>query len=191
MEINKIIAKIRFKLNDANEVKFSDYDVLEAINESYKQYREICMQEAPAFLSVIRNGTVEAESNVILVSDIAEIIELRTADRVLKAKRKLPNDNATGEPTMYAVGAEDNALCLFLHPVPTKDFEYQLMCIEQVKDLTKDNSIEIPNELANCIIDLSVNALNNNPQGYIDAEEQMRLILRRYIPQRDVVDSYY
>jgi hypothetical protein len=189
MEINKIITKIRFKLNDSNEIKFSDYDVLQAINESYKQYREICMQEAPSFLTVVREGTTETD--VILVSDVAEIIELRTTDRVLKAKRKLPLDNASGEPTMYSVGVNGNALCLYLYPAPTKEFEYKLLCIEQIKDLTKDDVIDIPNELVNCIIELSVSALNGNPQGYIDTEEQIRTILRRYIPLRDFVESYY
>lgn len=222
MEINKIIAKIRFKLNDANEVKFSDYDVLMAINESYKQYREICMEEAPAFISVKRKGVVGAGNNTIPVGDVAEVIELRSNDRVLKAKDKLPRLQETGSPSEYALGVgyiddvkvggvlgtsvlgefvlgalqsrastNSKGLCLFLHPTPTNIFNYELICIEQATDLTTASNLDVPNDIANCIIDFSVNALSGRQDEYMSVDSKLRNILRRYIPVVDYIESYY
>lgn len=191
MEISKIINKIRFKLGDSHEATFSDYDVLQTINENYKQFREICMQEAPTFLTTRREGVVEAGTNVISVSDVAEVIELRIDDKVLRAKRDLPVWEQTGEPKMYAVGLSGNGLSLYLYPTPNVDFEYELICIEQVNDISASGEIDYPNDIVNCIIDLCVSALSGNQEEYLAVDNKLRLILRRYVPLNDFVDGYY
>lgn len=191
MEISKIINKVRFRLNDTNESKFSEYDVLEAINESYKQYREICMQEAPEFLAERRNGVLNAGENAIPVGDVSEVIELRTSDRVLKAKRKLPIWEDSGEPREYALGRNADGLCLYVYPTTNTEFEYELILVPQMTRLSGADDIDVPNDVADCIVEFSVNALGGNPETYMAIDFKLRNILRRYVPVNDFIESYY
>lgn len=190
MEISKIIQKVRFKAQDVNEVKFSDYEVVLAITEANKAFRTICMQEAPNVIARNLEGTIGEETNAIALGKTAKVLNIMVGDRKLYPAIK-PIDGI-GTPQVFSLSNNDEGLCLNVYPKPKEDLDYNVKVIDESPNLTVQDELKLPEECIGFIVDVSVNMLNGGDGITQSAlEEKLRYILGHYIPDISFVKSYY
>lgn len=180
MKVSKIINKVRTKTQDFNETKFSEYEVLFAINEANKAFRIVCMQELPNIISEELNGTLESGENTIPT----------TASKVLKVvvnDKELRQSKCNG----FEIGYNDG-IVIKIYPVPDKPVNYVVEVVSDVVELKQDDEIKLPDECIAFIIDVAVNMLTGGDAITQSAlEDKLRYILGNFAPSSPFVKSYY
>lgn len=182
MKVSKIIQKIRAKLQDFNEIKFSDYEVLLAINEANQAFRIVCMQELPNIISEELNGTLEGDT--INISDgtlTTKILSVKLDDRPLLHNSKY------GFKIVY-----DEGIVIRVCEVPSPNAKYSVRLIREVVELKQDDDFNFPKEIVSFIVDVAVNMLNGGDGATQSAlEDKLRYILREFAPDVPYVNGYY
>lgn len=182
MKVSKIIQKIRAKLQDFNEIKFSDYEIMLAINEANQAFRVVCMQELPSIISEELNGTLEGDT--INISDgtlTTKILSVKVDDRPLLHNARY------GFRIAY-----DEGIIIKVCEVPSDHAKYTVRLIREVVEVKQDDEINFPKEIISFIIDGAVNMLNGGDGVTQSAlEDKLRYILREFAPDVPFVKSYY
>ena len=204
IKIKDLIYKIRYKVKDFDEVAFSDFDILEAVNECIRYLNQDKALKNSDFLERIKHY-VETEMN-------AEIIEWNEAHPSETPKPlynfaetgvELPDDMIT---MVDLIRAKDG---YHLHPIPAVEpinphycGQYKIMNgriyanadfdllyraeIAQLKlsDLSDDNAmVELPVVFSDLLAKIAVMILNNTTDTDVMAQEISR-VTDNLIPNR-------
>lgn len=195
MTIEELIKKIRFRANDTNEALYSDYDILDKINEANRFFRKICYQEAPDLLAVKREGTLDCdEGHIHLCAMPIQVTDVFVGCRHLEPanERTARHYAATGTPRVYVISGRCAVPFIEVFPKPTDATEYSATYIPETVELGKNDEIIIPADCASYIVDYAVTRLTQgDPQAFSELDSNLRSILRNYTPSPCVVDSYY
>ena len=154
MEVKKIIAKIRYKQKDIDEVKFSDYDILQSLNECIEYLNKSYGLQNADFLEKARTYELtsdEMREGIRLPSDFLTLIGiLRTEDNY---KLKVVSMSEDMQDADYRISggrlySGSSAIKLLYKAI-----------IEEVENVTDD--IEIPDVFFNSIVNITMMIMNN------------------------------
>jgi hypothetical protein len=195
MQVNKLMYQVRFKAGDTAEARYSDYEVLLALNEANRIFRNACMDEAPEIITRELNGELDAgECEIPMGTEFIRIFEMRVDDRLVLPieRRTIKTLPAEGMPKGYRwIRDEDGELSLWLYPKPNKKVTYSMEVAYSVQELTADSDMDFPNECLKCIVDLAVNALTTrSAEISANINEALRGILRNLVPFEACVKPY-
>lgn len=195
MIVEEMINKVRFKVNDVNEVKFSNFDVLDKINEANRFFRKICYEEAPDLLAIVKCGVLEEGHNHVHLC----AMPIKVVDAFCHGRHLDPSNDRSvlhmarqGVPTVYVVQARCSTPSLALYPIPSQDVEYSVKYIPETTELDAESELLLPTECIYYYIDfVATKLLGGDPQAFMELDDKLRSMLRNYTPSPCVVDSYY
>lgn len=154
IETKKIIAKIRYKQKDVDEVKYSDYDILQALNECLEYLNKSYALQNSDFLEKVGRydlTTDELTNGIRLPGDFLTIMKVaRQADkRLLKV---VPVGSELTDEDYFISGdrlySGDRSITLIYKAVIAE--------LESV-----DDDIFLPPSFSNTVVNLAVMILNN------------------------------
>lgn len=195
MEINKIIPKIRFKLDDTNEVLYSDFQIYEALNEANRFFRKICVDNAPELIARENEGKLQEGDNLLYVgNNPIKITEVRIEGRRIHPAimSQIEDTKASGTPKCYVAKFIGSNVKLFVYPVPQSETEYSVAFIDEVEEITQDSELLYPNEVVNYFIDFVVTRLSKgDAEAFSELSGSLAGMLTGITPSPCVVESYY
>ena len=198
IELNKILRMIRSKVKDNNEITYSDYDILDAVNECIRYLNNSFALQQSDFLEKVQHYRQD---------DMNAAIDAYNAALPEGGQRKEHIDfTVTGADLppdfislVHVMRARDG---YYLSPVPAiehvdggtyKVFANKIYCntdfdllyrasIAQVKDMDTD-TIELPVTFFDPIIKVTCMILSNNASGDVLMQEVTRII-QNIVPKR-------
>lgn len=215
MQVTEFIKKIRAKAQDNDEIKYSDYDILRELNVAYKAFRQICVTDAPEIVSENYKCELPKGENTIVFSSMfanepdnvdeeeptysnyvacnpIKIVELRSKGRILHnaSMKNIEDTEAKGYPAKYVLSNFEGDRCLLLYPIPSEDVSIALTLIGETRELTINDSVNVPNDYAYYIVEFVVKALSG--AGDVgEFREAIRVKLDSVVPAPCVVEGYY
>lgn len=194
METTEIIKRIRFKAADTNEVKYSDYDILLALNEAYRFFRNICLDEAPELLATeVRKRPVECNV-VFLPMRPIQLLEVRYGGNILHRAnhRRIYDTRERGVPEEYVVSNRCGEPCLLLYPIPQDNHHCEILLVGEVGEIKLEDVLHLPLDYVENIVDFTVTRLTGQDSAaFTELADKLRHQLRKFAPGSCVVDSYY
>lgn len=179
MNVKEIIQEARFKLHDTDEAKFSDHDIMAALNEANKVYRELCEEEAPSLISRIDFGILPKDWRFIELPPNCRVEELRINGRIVS-------------PSQYSLARVDGKPSIALADSGPNDQPYELKLKESAERLTIDSEIDTIEDFRGYFVDFVVNMLNGGgPEQQATIKDRLRTKLNSYVPGVRFVQSYY
>lgn len=179
MNVKEIIHEARFKLHDTDEARFSDYDILAALNEANKVYRELCEEEAPALISRIDFGILPKDWRFIEIPPNCRIEELRINCRVVP-------------PHKYSLARVEGKPNIALEETSSSDRNYEIKLKESAQRLELDSDIDAIEDFRGYFVDFVVNMLNGGgPDQQVTIKDRLLKKLNSYTPSVRMVQSYY
>lgn len=182
--VKKIIAEVRYKQHDNNEVRFSDYDIIKCLNESLRYINRSFALRNTHFLEKIQKYRLdELNEEIRKYNETAETPkELLTYDDGFD----MPED------LLAIVSVVSVPYRRPLHPCPLQKkpdgYEYKviagkLYCREDVDllyrysvpSVAEDGSIDFPDSFFDLFVKLTGMILNNNAEEDIMAEANKTL----------------
>ena len=177
IEVRKIANKIRYKQKDVNETTYSDYDILQALNECIEYLNKSYALQNSDFLEKARQynlTTAELTSGIKLPGDFITIMKvLRQGDK--KPLKVVPVGDELNDDAYFISG---NRLYSGEKTI-TLIYKAAIAEIE-----TLDDELLLPVVFSNAIVNLTVMIMNNTDtvaltQAVNDATESI-IPRRRY-----------
>lgn len=179
MNVKEIIYEARYKLHDTDEARYSDYDILAALNEANKVYRELCEEEAPALISRIDFGILPKDWRFIEIPPNCRIEELRVNRRVVP-------------PHKYSLARVEGKPNIALEETSSSDRNYEIKLKESAQRLELDSDIDVIEDFRGYFVDFVVNMLNGGgPDQQVTIKDRLLKKLNSYTPGVRMVQSYY
>ena len=194
MLVEEIIKKIRFRTGDTSETRYSDYDVMDKLNEANRFFRKVCYEEAPDLLAISARRKLEQGENIVhLCASPIKVIDVFCNGRHLD-----PSNNkdaarfGVGVPRVYTVNTRCALPTLNMYPVPGQCVDYRVEYIPETVELKKEDEIELPLDCVYYYVDYVVTRLTgSDPATFQEKQDELRSLLRNFTPSPCVVDSYY
>jgi len=203
INVKNLISKIRYKVKDYNEIVYSDYDVIEAVNECIRYLNQVKALKNSDFLEKIRH-CVQADMN----AEIARYNEENPDDQkpfydFVETGVELPDDMIS---IVDIIRLKDG---YHLHPIPAVEqinphvggqykivnnriytnVDFDLLYRAEIQQITLNSLsdseaiVELPAVFTDLLIKISVMILTNTADNDVMAQEVSR-IADNIIPQR-------
>lgn len=182
--VKKIIAEVRYKQQDNNEVRFSDYDIIQCLNEAIRYINRSFSLKNADFLETIKKYRLdEINEEIKKYNETADTPkELMTYEDGFD----MPDDLLA---IVSIVGVPYRRP---LHPCPPQKipdcYEYKvvagklyvksdvdLLYRHSVGSVKMDDSIDFPEKFLDLFVKLTGMILNNNAEGDVMAEANKTL----------------
>ena len=200
MNVANIIKRVRLKITDEDKYRFSDDDVIIAINEAIRFVNDNITSILPELIAVQETGSLEAGENTIeMDSSPTRILEVRIGKDSLHCinLHHVSDTEATGRPEAFVIlGAKK----LKVYPIPNKKVKYEITFVPAAMEVVEvDDEISIPDDFIDSVIEFTSMRLSLVDEFDQTMETQLMTVLHdkiqsklaAYAPANCFIRSYW
>ena len=156
MTVQDMITKIRVTTHDQQNVGYSDTDLLGYINDGYRIFRRLIMDNAPMLLAEEKKGTLAAGVSPIQCdTDISKVITvmLDKESIPLVSYHDIDYTDITGIPyCCYLVGFRN----LYFFPTDNTEHEYSIYYVPDMKLLELNSKSPFPTDITDLLYEYAI-----------------------------------
>ena len=137
MNVANVIKRVRLKITDEDKYRFSDDDVIIAMNEAIRFVNDNITSILPELIAVQETGSLEAGENTIeMDSSPTRILEVRIGKDSLHCinLHHVNDTEETGQPGAFVIlGAKK----LKVYPIPNEKVNYEIPFVPVVMEVVE------------------------------------------------------
>lgn len=186
------------KITDEDINRWSDYQIIDVINEAVRFIRNIFIQNQPTMLAQKFTGELVAGENIIeLEFTPLNYIDVRVGGKRLHLTsiHSVDDTEMNGKPIVF-VPAGMNAIEVY--PIPDTEYKYSVTVVAAAEELTEDDELPFPEDYTDNVIEYVAMRLSMIDE--FDETMETTLLtqiqtnvnnkLATYAPMAHAVDSY-
>lgn len=200
MNVQSVINRIRLKITDEDKYRFSDDEVIVAINEAIRFVAENIISNLPELLSVEEESIIEAGENVIEIqASPVRILEVRVGRKSLHCVNfhQIMDPDAKGQPTVFVIAG---AKKLKAYPIPNEKMLCTISLVPTMPEMVAiTDEVPIQEDLIDSVIEFAAMRLSLVDEFDETMETQLVSVLENkiqsklgaYVPTSCFVKSYW
>ena len=199
MNVANVIKRVRLKITDEDKYRFSDDDVIIAMNEAIRFVNDNITSILPELIAVQETGSLEAGENTIeMDSSPTRILEVRIGKDSLHCinLHHVNDTEETGQPGAFVIlGAKK----LKVYPIPNEKVNYEITFVPVAMEVVEvEDEISIPDDFIDSVIEFTSMRLSlgdevdqtRGTQLMSMLHDKIQSKLAAYVPTDCFVSSY-
>ena len=199
MNVANVIKRVRLKITDEDKYRFSDDDVIIAMNEAIRFVNDNITSILPELIAVQETGSLEAGENTIgMDSSPTRILEVRIGKDSLHCinLHHVNDTEETGQPGAFVIlGAKK----LKVYPIPNEKVNYEITFVPVAMEVVEvEDEVSIPDDFIDSVIEFTSMRLSLVDEFDQTMETQLMSMLHdkiqsklaAYVPTDCFVSSY-
>lgn len=199
MNVANVIKRVRLKITDEDKYRFSDDDVIIAMNEAIRFVNDNITSILPELIAVQETGSLEAGENTIgMDSSPTRILEVRIGKDSLHCinLHHVNDTEETGQPGAFVIlGAKK----LKVYPIPNEKVNYEITFVPVATEVVEvEDEVSIPDDFIDSVIEFTSMRLSLVDEFDQTMETQLMSMLHdkiqsklaAYVPTDCFVSSY-
>ena len=199
MNVANVIKRVRLKITDEDKYRFSDNDVIIAMNEAIRFVNDNITSILPELIAVQETGSLEAGENTIgMDSSPTRILEVRIGKDSLHCinLHHVNDTEETGQPGAFVIlGAKK----LKVYPIPNEKVNYEITFVPVATEVVEvEDEVSIPDDFIDSVIEFTSMRLSLVDEFDQTMETQLMSMLHdkiqsklaAYVPTDCFVSSY-
>lgn len=198
MKVKQVIKLVRMKITDEDINRWSDYQIVDVINEAVRFIRNIFIQNQPTMLAQKFTGELAADENIIEL----EFAPLNYIDVRVDGKRlhltsihSIDDTELRGRPSVFVPAGMK---AIEVYPIPDMAYKYNVTVVAAAEELTETDELPFPEDYTDNVIEYVAMRLSMIDE--FDETMETTLLtqiqtnvnnkLAGYAPMAHAIDSY-
>lgn len=180
IEVSALVRKIRFKQKDLHEIKYSDYEIVQAINEALSYLNQSMALGNSEYLEKDKKYILDNEENINGVSLPYDFMTLISVTRI--------RDGYKLHPVSVGRDPEYGEYKVFANKLYCKEKEIKVAYRAVLTEIENTNEdIALPAFMADGLVNLSVMVMNN--QSTTVLTEATEALIKNITPLRKYANA--